>query len=103
MPRKVKDVSANLLRKGFHQREGDHAFFRLYVDGKKTRVSTKISHGEKEIHDGLLGQMARDTKLAKSEFLELVDCPMTTERYVELLRERGHIEEVEKSAEEEKK
>lgn len=91
MPRKAKDVSANLLRKGFQQREGDHAFFRLYVAGKKTRVATKISHGEKEIHDGLIAQMARDTKLVKSEFLELVDCPMTAERYIELMRERGHV------------
>lgn len=91
MPRKAKDVSANLLRKGFQQREGDHSFFRLYVDGKKTRVGTKISHGEKEIQDGLLGQMARDTKLVKHEFLDLVDCPMTAQRYVELLRERGHV------------
>ena len=91
MPRKAKDVSATLLRKGFQQREGDHSFFRLYVDGKKTRVGTKISHGEKEIHDGLLSQMAKDTKLVKHEFLELVDCPMTEERYQELLRERGHL------------
>jgi len=91
MPRKAKDVSANLLRKGFQQREGDHFFFRLYINGKKSGVSTKISLGEKEIHDGLLGQMARDTKLVKHEFLDLVDCPMSTERYVELLRERGHV------------
>jgi len=91
MPRKAKDVSANLVRKGFQQHEGDHAFFRLYVGGKKTRIGTKISHGEKEIHDGLLAQMARDAKLVKGEFLDLVDCPMSTEQYVRLLRERGHL------------
>lgn len=91
MPRKAKDVSGTLLRKGFRQHQGDHAFFRLYVDGKKTRIGTKISHGEKEIHDALLGQMARDAKLVKSEFLELVDCPMSEQHYVALLRERGHV------------
>jgi len=93
MPRKAKDVSANLIRKGFKQQDGDHVFFRLYVGGKKTRIGTKISHGEKEIHDGLLGQMARDTKLVKQEFLDLVDCPMTVEAYVTLMRQRGHVAE----------
>jgi predicted RNA binding protein YcfA (HicA-like mRNA interferase family) len=91
MPRKAKDVSANLVRKGFRRHEGDHAFFRLYVGGKKTRVSTKISHGEKDIPDGLLAHMARDTRLNRAEFLELVDCPMTEESYLNLLRSRGHL------------
>jgi len=78
---------------GVDAAESNHVFFRLYVGGKKTRIGTKISHGEKEIHDGLLGQMARDTKLVKQEFLDLVDCPMTIEEYVTLMRQRGHVAE----------
>jgi hypothetical protein len=35
--------------------------------------------------------MAKQTRLVKKEFLELVDCPMTESRYLELLRERGHL------------
>ena len=91
MPRKAKDVAANLSRKGFQPREGDHTFYRLYVDGKMTGIATKISHGEKEIHDNLLGAMARQARLAKGEFLDLVDCPLSAQDYLSLLRERGHI------------
>ena len=91
MPRDAREVAANLKRKGFTPDDGDHTFYRLFVDGKNTGIRTKISHGEKEIHDGLLGQMAKQTKLVKKEFLELVDCPMTLERYLELLRERDHL------------
>jgi predicted RNA binding protein YcfA (HicA-like mRNA interferase family) len=91
MPRDAKEVAANLKRKGFTPNEGDHTFYRLFVDGKNTGIRTKISQGEKEIHDGLLGQMAKQTRLVKKEFLELVDCPMTLERYVELLRERDYL------------
>lgn len=91
MPRKTRDVAANLTKKGFDERQGDHRYFHLMVDGVKTRVRTMISHGEKEIHDGLLGQMARDTKLAKRLFLDLVDCPMSAEQYVERLREQGDL------------
>lgn len=85
------DVAENLLRKGFRQRNGGDKYYHLFVDGLKTPVFTFVSHGEKEIHDGLLGQMAKQTRLVKREFLELVDCPLTEEQYVQLLRERGHI------------
>src|SRR5205823_4623038 len=54
----------------------------LWVDGKKTRIYTKVSHGEKEIPDNLLGAMARQLNLNKKQFLELVDCPLTREIYV---------------------
>ena len=103
MPRKTIDIMANLKRKGFRQRDGDDKYFHLYVDGKKTAVFTFVSHGEREVHDGLLAQMAKQTKLVKKEFLELVDCPMTGARYLELLRERGHIAKPKSSAEEKKK
>jgi predicted RNA binding protein YcfA (HicA-like mRNA interferase family) len=99
MPRKAKDVSANLLRKGFQQRNGGDKYFHLYVEGKKTPVFTLISQGEKEIHDGLLGQMAKQTKLSKKEFLDLVDCPLSLEEYLKRLREGGHIATPEKSGE----
>ena len=91
MPRDPKEVAANLKRKGFTPGEGDHTFYRLFVDGKNTGIRTKISHGEKEIHDGLLAQMAKQTKLVKKEFLELIDCPLTLDQYLELLRERDHL------------
>jgi predicted RNA binding protein YcfA (HicA-like mRNA interferase family) len=97
MPRSARDVAANLERKGFVPDEGDHTFYRLFVNGKNTGIRTKISHGEKEIHDGLLSQMAKQIRLAKKEFLELVDCPMTESRYLQLLRERGHLPQEERA------
>jgi predicted RNA binding protein YcfA (HicA-like mRNA interferase family) len=97
MPRKAQTVIENLQRKGFRKRQGGDKYFHLYVDGKKTAVFTFISHGEREIHDGLLAQMAKQTRLVKKEFLDLVDCPMTDARYLEILRERGHVAKAEES------
>ena len=91
MPRKARDVSAGLLGKGFRLREGDHKFFHRHVEGKKTVVFTKISQGEREIADGLLGQMAKQVRLSKRDFLGLVDCPLSEEQYVAMLRELGHV------------
>lgn len=91
MPRTARDVADGLRRKGFHERQGDHTFFHLYVDGKKTIVSTKISHGERDIGEKLLGMMARQVRLNRRQFGDLVDCPMSIDEYVRILRANGVI------------
>jgi predicted RNA binding protein YcfA (HicA-like mRNA interferase family) len=89
--RKTRDVTAALLRKGFCLREGDHSFFayRRSSDSKKTSVFTKTSHGENELNEYLLRQMARQCKLSLNEFLDLVDCPLSQEEYETLLRKQS--------------
>jgi predicted RNA binding protein YcfA (HicA-like mRNA interferase family) len=91
MPRDAKNVAAGLAGKGFILRDGDHHFYSLVVGGKKTGIFTKVSHGEREIHDGLLAQMAKQTKLVKKDFLDLVDCPMSAADYLKKLRDGGHL------------
>lgn len=91
MPKRARDVEASLCRKGFRQSNGDHAFFYLFVDGKKTGVKTKISHGEKEIGDNLLATMAKQVHLTKSRFKDLIECPLSEDDYVALLRESGKV------------
>jgi hypothetical protein len=91
MPRPAKDVASGLQQKGFEPRNHHHTFFHLYVDGKKTIVSTKISHGEKEIGDKLLGIMARQVKLTRKQFLDLVDCPLSLSEYLRILQMAGNI------------
>jgi len=84
MPRRKQDVEQALARKGFRQREGDHHYFVYFnIKGKKTARFTKTSHSPKmrEISDSLLGQMARQCGLSKSDFLDLIDCPLSREGY----------------------
>ena len=47
MPKAAREVMAALAKKGFKKTENDHAFFHLWVGGKKTPIYTKVSHGEK--------------------------------------------------------
>jgi hypothetical protein len=91
MPRAAREIESALLKKGFQRRESKDAYFHLWVDGKKTMVFTKMSQGEKEVHDGLLGAMARQLKLTKQQLVELVDCPLSLEEYAAILRRAGHI------------
>ncbi len=84
MPRRKDDVEKGLLGKGFQRREGDHHYFTYYnLAGQKTAIFTKTSHTPKmrEIPDNLLGQMARQCRLNKNDFLNLVDCPLSRESY----------------------
>lgn len=94
MPKSKSTVENSLQKKGFRQVEGDHHHFIYHdSDGKKTKVRTKTSHSKKmkDIPDPLLGQMAKQCKLAKSDFLDLVDCPMDQTQYEEKLRESEAI------------
>jgi hypothetical protein len=92
MPRPARGVMAALEQKGFAKRESDHTYFHLWVSGKKTPIFTKVSHGEKEIGDRLLGMMARQIKLSAKQFRDLLDCPLTAEQLIKLLKSAGHIE-----------
>ena len=89
---KVKDIRNSLIVKGFHEEENrKHIFYHLLVGGKKTTIRTHVSHGETEIYDDLIDSMKKQTKLNKNEFLDLINCPLSKEKYIEILIERGHV------------
>ena len=92
--RKVKDLVKVLKKKGFelNPEKNDHNFYYLMVDGKKTSIFTFFSHGKAEYGDSLMlkikGQLRfQNTKTAEDFF----DCPLTKEKYIQLLREQGDI------------
>lgn len=95
MPRPRKAVESTLQAKGFERVEGDHHYF-VYITkhGRKTRARTKTSHSPKvrDIADNLLGQMARQCLLTKSDFLNLVDCPLDRDGYESRLVDLGEMD-----------
>jgi predicted RNA binding protein YcfA (HicA-like mRNA interferase family) len=60
---KARNVVSGLEKKGFVQAEGDHTFLIFYVNGKKTSIHTKVSHGSNEINDYLINKMSIQIKL----------------------------------------
>ena len=84
MPRAKAKIEQSLLNKGFLGREGDHRYFTYYrLDGKKSAVFTKTNHTPKmrEVPDNLIALMAKQCRLNRKQFLDLVDCPMSRELY----------------------
>jgi hypothetical protein len=86
-----KQIEGALSQKGFRLDERDHRFYFLYVDGLKTGIYTYVSTGPKykTIQAPLIAKMARELRLTKSEFADLVQCPMDGPSYVAKLRELG--------------
>ncbi|BAQ67120.1 hypothetical protein [Geminocystis sp. NIES-3709] len=91
MQRDKSKVEKGLLTKGFRVNENDHHYFIYYTqECKKTTVKTKTSHTKKmkTISDHLLSQMAKQCRLTKSDFLDLIDCPLTQDKYEQILKDR---------------
>ena len=91
---KTRKIDSALKEKGFiFSKKRDHTFYFLVVNGKKTRIRTKLSHGSKECGDQLLSVMRKQLGLDDVvELKDLIYCPMSEDQYVELLIERKKIE-----------
>lgn len=87
--RKNRAIQRSLLRKGFQQHNSKDIRLTLYHNGKKTRIVTWVSHGTKEIGDKLIGIMARQLRIEKSEFEDLVDCTLSGQGLLDIYLDRG--------------
>ena len=75
-------VEQGLSNKGFRLQNSHHRYFVYFtLKGEKSCIKTRTSHGSRDLNDYLLRHMAKQCGLATTEFLRLVDCPMTQEEY----------------------
>jgi len=92
MPLDAELVRSALLRKGFRRANSKDEMYHFFVDGKKSAVWTKISHGEREIHDGLLATMSRrQLRISRGQLNALVECSLGYDEYLELLRQQDVV------------
>lgn len=89
----AKKTYKNLRKKGFldsPSKSIDHKYLEFYHNGKLI-LYTKISHGEKDLDDYLIKQMALQCKLGKQDFLNLANCPLSETDYLGILAEKEYI------------
>lgn len=89
-----RKIQSSLLKKGFRREDKDHRVFRFYVGGKKTSISTFISHGSQyeEYDDDLLSKMKRELCMSDKKYLmNFIACPVTRERYTKDLVSSGKV------------
>ena len=89
---KSKKVEKSLKKKGFKQEPGDHKFFVLYVDGKRTNIRTKTSHCGQDIDKYLINQMRKQVHLEEEDIINLIKCPLSEEEYKKIVTEGGYID-----------
>ncbi len=92
MPRKHREVRSGLEKKGFSVEDGRKHIHFVYVDlqGRTTTARTMISHDASgaDIDDRLLGKMAQQVGLDRRRFLDLIDCPLTQQKFDEIIAEQ---------------
>ena len=84
-----KKTIRNLKKKGFIESESkskDHIWLDFWNEGKFTTIRTKVSHSGKDLYDFHISEMAKQIYLKKSEFLDFVNCPLSEDEYVEILK-----------------
>ena len=72
-------------------RKTHHMEFRYMIGDKAFDIHTFLSHGMKDYGDHLLASMSKQLHLSKQELLSFIDCQMSGDDYLNLMRERGHI------------
>ena len=91
---KAAKVISALTRKGFIRENRDHITMLLMVNGVLTKVGTCISHGADDCGARLLAVMSRQLHLSKNEIKDLIDCPLSGEEYLDIIRKKGILKKV---------
>ena len=94
MPSLKKDmVVRNLTKKGFVQDKRDHLYLTyVTIEGKKTAIRTKVSHGSKnDITTSLVSAMARQCQLTTQQFKEFAECKLVQYQYEQILVASGYF------------
>jgi predicted transcriptional regulator len=86
---------SSLNRKGFIEKSHskDHLYFYYETtDGARTDISTKISHSStKAVSDSLIVEMAKQCRVKKSDFVELIRCSLDQAGYEQILKRKDLI------------
>jgi predicted RNA binding protein YcfA (HicA-like mRNA interferase family) len=82
-------IQRALLKKGFKKVNTDHKVLIFYHDNKKTSIHTKVSHGNAEVSDHLIGKMAKQISLTKPQFEGVIDCNLQKKDLVKIYSELG--------------
>lgn len=88
-----KDIHSALIKKGFKKTNGKHKSLFLFVEGKKTRIHTMVSHGRKAYVGDLWSAVRMQLGLQGEDdaCIDLIKCPLDYEAYVALLQKNGRL------------
>ena len=68
-----------------------HKMATLYYEGRAI-LRTRISHGRGDIPSMIVAKLRGQLRVTEEQLRNLVDCTMTYENYIELLRDKGLLD-----------
>ena len=89
--RSGRTIDAALRKKGFVRSvDSDHVVYRFFSEFSELLSRTKISHGMmgSTLSVNLISLMARQLRLKKNQFLDLIDCPLDEKGYREIVENK---------------
>lgn len=89
---KGRKAHHSFLKKGFRDERGrKDIFYYFYYKGKKSHIFTKMSHNPGDLDEWHITQMAKQVKLKKNQFIDLIDCPLIEEDLIKIYLELGEL------------
>ncbi len=78
-----------LQAKGFEEDPTHHNMYWYWLDGKKSSVRTRTSHGEKQFDDSMLSMRQKQIgNLSKEQMIDFIECPFTADQLRQHLLDR---------------
>lgn len=87
---KKKEIEKIFRKLNLKIRSTKHNYGWLVVDGKKI-LRVHYSHGKGDITDKIVNRIRGQLKLSKKDFKDLIECPLTYEGYIAILKKKKII------------
>jgi hypothetical protein len=90
MPIKIRDAERQIQNKfGFEpaaERSSDHRWYKLRLEGLPV-ISTYFSHSKGDLSPMLEGMIARQLRVTRGYFLDMIGCSRGAQEYYQQVRE----------------
>ena len=80
----------NIQKVGFKVRSTGHNYGWLIVNGRKDLEGSLFSW-ERDIPSVVANKIRGQLKLSQKDFVELINCPLTYEDYLNILKQKGIV------------
>ena len=87
---KINEMEKIFRKLDLKVRSTGHNYGWLIVNGRKI-LRVHYSHGKGDIPSVVVNKIRGQLKLSQKDFVELINCPLTHEDYLNILKQKGIV------------
>lgn len=88
---KTREIEKIFKKLNLKVRSTGHNYGWLIVNNKKI-LRVHYSHGKGDLPPVIVNKIRGQLKLSQKDFLELINCPLTYEGYLNILKQKGILD-----------